>query len=156
MRLKLIIAALVFSAAVAPMETVAASKATQIAQAAPTPKPTPNAFVWSGYFRGYDFTRQNASNNVGEQYSPAKYNYNAVNQQTFEAGLSKSAARISSPTHSTTATSSSIRRRACRASRTFRRIRIPTGRCRVISSRRSTKPMLRTTTTGSTRKSATK
>jgi hypothetical protein len=88
MRLKLIIAALVFSAAVAPMETVAASKATQIAQAAPTPKPTPNAFVWSGYFRGYDFTRQNASNNVGEQYSPAKYNYNAVNQQTFEAGLS--------------------------------------------------------------------
>lgn len=59
-----------------------------VAQASPAPTPTPASFIISGYLRAYDFTRQNASNNLGEQYSPAKYNDNAVNQQSFEAAVS--------------------------------------------------------------------
>lgn len=59
-----------------------------VAQAAPTPRPAPTPFVWSGYARSYYFTRQNASNNPSESYSPAKYNYNAINQTAFEAAVS--------------------------------------------------------------------
>lgn len=63
-----------------------------VAQAAPTPKPTPNPFVFNGYVRAYYFTRQNASDNPGERYSPSKYSYNAINQASFEAALSLHAA----------------------------------------------------------------
>jgi hypothetical protein len=65
-----------------------------IAAAQAKPRPSPSPFVFNGYFRAYDFTRQNASNNKGEQWAPppAKYNYNDVNQQSFEAALSAHAA----------------------------------------------------------------
>lgn len=73
-----------------PVVTQATPGKTTVAQAAPAPKPTPPLFAVNGYFRAYDFTRQNASNNLGFQYAPppAKYNYNAVNQSSFEAALS--------------------------------------------------------------------
>jgi hypothetical protein len=59
-----------------------------VAQATPTPSPGPLTF--RGYYRGYYFTRQNASNNPCCQFnfSPgAKYNSNAVNQATFNQGV---------------------------------------------------------------------
>jgi hypothetical protein len=65
-------------------------KSATVARAVPTPKPTPPLFVVNGYLRSYYFTRQNASNNPGFQYAPppAKYNYNAINQASFETALS--------------------------------------------------------------------
>ena len=86
--------ALLASTAIAPAETTATPASIKVAQAAPTPKPTPNPFVVNGYVRAYDFTRQNASNSAKTRYAPppASYNYNGVNQQSFAAGVSVHAA----------------------------------------------------------------
>lgn len=77
--------------ALASAQTAAspAPKAT-VAQAEPVATPTPNPFTWTGTFRSYYFTRQNASNNPGTQFnfSPgAKYNSNGVNQATLNSSI---------------------------------------------------------------------
>lgn len=61
-----------------------------VAQAEPVATPTPNPFTWTGTFRSYYFTRQNASNNPGTQFnfSPgAKYNSNGVNQASLDTSI---------------------------------------------------------------------
>src|SRR5689334_19296362 len=54
----------------------------------PSPTPTPNPLTISGFYRAYYFTRQNASNDLGTQFNPSKYNANAVNQATFNNAIS--------------------------------------------------------------------
>jgi len=59
--------------------------------ATPTPSPSPNAVVYHGYVRSFYFTRQNASNNPGARFdyaAGATYNSDAVNQATWNTGLS--------------------------------------------------------------------
>ena len=55
---------------------------------APAATPTPNPLTIGGFYRAYYFTRQNASNNPGTQWNPAKYNSSAVNQASFNNGIS--------------------------------------------------------------------
>jgi hypothetical protein len=69
------------------------------AQTSPTPvpppvtvvtgTPTPGPLTFSGQFRSYDFTRQNASNNPGAQYnfSSPKYSSTGVNQQSWSSSI---------------------------------------------------------------------
>jgi hypothetical protein len=55
------------------------------------PSPTPNPFQWSGQFRSYYFTRQNASNNPGAQFNftpGAKYSSTGVNQASWNSAIS--------------------------------------------------------------------
>jgi hypothetical protein len=81
--------ALSVGAAVAAPATPAPSTGI-VAQASPAPTATPNPLHVSGYYRGYDFTRQNASNNPGARFDfdpGAKYNSNGVNQATFNNGV---------------------------------------------------------------------
>ena len=78
------------SFAPAPAETSATPAPAKVAQAEPAPKPSPSPFTYSGFFRSYYFTRQNASNNPGTQFnfSPgAKYNSNGVNQATLNNAI---------------------------------------------------------------------
>lgn len=83
--------ALVAVPLVASAQTPAVPKAkTTVAQAEPAATPTPNPFTWTGTFRSYYFTRQNASNNPGAQFnfSPgAKYNSNGVNQASLNSSI---------------------------------------------------------------------
>jgi hypothetical protein len=69
-----------------------------VAQTSPTPvppppltaaSPTPNPLSWSGQFRSYYFTRQNASNNPGSQYnfSSSKYSSTGVNQASWNSSI---------------------------------------------------------------------
>ncbi len=51
-----------------------------VAQAAPTPKPTPNPFTYHGYIRVYDFTRQNAYSAYGGPGPGSKANQSSENQ----------------------------------------------------------------------------
>ena len=74
----------------APAETSATPAPAKVAQAEPAPKPSPSPFTYSGSFRSYYFTRQNASNNPGTQFnfSPgAKYNSNGVNQASLNNAI---------------------------------------------------------------------
>ncbi len=74
----------------APAETSATPAPAKVAQAEPAPKPSPSPFTYSGFFRSYYFTRQNASNNPGTQFnfSPgAKYNSNGVNQASLNNAI---------------------------------------------------------------------
>ena len=57
------------SFAPAPAETSATPAPAKVAQAEPAPKPSPSPFTYSGFFRSYYFTRQNASNNPGTQFN---------------------------------------------------------------------------------------
>lgn len=73
---------------------MAAPSQAQTAAATPAPAPrataTANPFTYTGTFRSYYFTRQNASNNPGTQfdYSPgAKYNANGVNQASLNSSI---------------------------------------------------------------------
>jgi hypothetical protein len=77
-----------YSAPVVANASAAPVTKASVAQATPTPRPTP--FTFRGYFRSYYFTRQNASNNYCCQFnfSPgAKYNANGVNQATLNQGI---------------------------------------------------------------------
>lgn len=55
---------------------------------APAPTPTPNPLTIDGFYRAYYFTRQNATNDLGTEFNPSKYNANAVNQATFNNAIS--------------------------------------------------------------------
>jgi hypothetical protein len=71
-------------------DTPMTSQSVAQTSAQPSPTPTPKALTFSGYYRGYYFTRQNASNNPGVQFNftpGAKYNSNGVNQATFDQGV---------------------------------------------------------------------
>ena len=65
------------STAFAPAATSATPAANVVAQASPTPSASPNPFSYKGYFRGYYFTRQNASGSKS-----------GVNQASFNAAVS--------------------------------------------------------------------
>lgn len=85
------LAAFVASAAAAAAQTPAGNDEEAGAEASPTPAPSPNAVAFHGYVRSFYFTRQNASNNPGLRfdYAPgAPYNSNAVNQATWNSGIS--------------------------------------------------------------------
>lgn len=61
-----------------------------VAQTEPVPTPTASPFQWSGQFRSYYFTRQNASNNPGAQFNftpGAKYSSTGVNQATWSSAV---------------------------------------------------------------------
>ncbi|HEU5479491.1 MAG TPA: hypothetical protein VFU90_06635 [Candidatus Tumulicola sp.] len=61
-----------------------------VAQTLPSATPTPDPFKWSGTFRSYYFTRQNASNNPGAQFNftpGAKYSTTGVNQATWNSSI---------------------------------------------------------------------
>jgi hypothetical protein len=77
--------------AIASAETPATpAQPVVVAQQSPQPTPSPGGFSFSGYYKAYYFTRQNASNNPGVQFnfSPgAKYNSNAVNQASWNQGI---------------------------------------------------------------------
>ncbi len=79
-------ALVVASASWASAETSATPAPKTVAQTNPVPSPAPSPLTYSGFFRSYYFTRQNASNNPGTQFnfSPgAKYNSNGVNQASL-------------------------------------------------------------------------
>ena len=62
-----------------------------VAQTVPVPTPTASPFQWSGQFRSYYFTRQNASNNPGAQFNftpGAKYSSTGVNQASWNSAIS--------------------------------------------------------------------
>ncbi|HZY97417.1 MAG TPA: hypothetical protein VFE35_09960 [Candidatus Cybelea sp.] len=87
----LVLAVFVATAAVAAAQTPPESDEESSAQATPTPLPSPNAVIVHGYVRSFYFARQNASNNPGARfdYTPgAKYNSDAVNQATWNTGVS--------------------------------------------------------------------
>ena len=66
------------------------SSSANVAQTETVPSPSPSPFTYSGFFRSYYFTRQNASNNPGTQFnfSPgAKYNSNGVNQASLNNAI---------------------------------------------------------------------
>jgi hypothetical protein len=61
-----------------------------IAQDQPAPTPTPNPLTLTGQFRSFYFTRQNASNNPGQQFNftpGAKYSSTGVNQATWSSSI---------------------------------------------------------------------
>lgn len=72
-------AMLLVGTAFASAETSATPAANVVAQASPEPSSSPNPLSYKGYFRGYYFTRQNASANKS-----------AVNQASFNAAVSLS------------------------------------------------------------------
>src|ERR1700733_10302247 len=91
-RLVLVCLAIAASTAVARADSPAASSSGPIvAQTEPAPSPKPSPFQWSGQFRSYYFTRQNASNNPGAQFNftpGAKYSSTGVNQATWSSAVS--------------------------------------------------------------------
>jgi hypothetical protein len=77
-RIGVVLAAIVLAGTTfALAETSATPASKTVAQASPAPTATPNPFSYRGYVRAYDFTRQNAYGG-----------HSAVNQQSFEPGIS--------------------------------------------------------------------
>lgn len=89
-RLGIAVVAAVLATASAALAEAPATPSPTVAQTAPTPTATPNPFEFSGRFRSYYFTRQNASNNPGAQFNftpGAKYSSTGVNQATLNNAI---------------------------------------------------------------------
>lgn len=83
--------AAVLGTLVATVSPAGAEPPAPIAQVVPAPSPTPSPLTWTGQFRSYYFTRQNASNNPGAQFNftpGAKYSTTGVNQATWNSSIS--------------------------------------------------------------------
>jgi len=86
-RVGLTAAAIVLAATTfALAETTATPAPVLVSQAAATPKPSPNAFTYHGYFRAYDFTRQNAYSAYGGPGPGSKANQSSENNAISLSG----------------------------------------------------------------------